>query len=101
MDITVIIEAVVALIVAIVTAFVIPWIKSKTTAQQREDLVAWVKIAVSAAEQLYKDKGAGADKKRYVLDFLNSHGVIIDENAVNAVIEAAVKQLNTEGIVIS
>ncbi len=34
-DITAIINAAIALIAAVISAFVIPWIKSKTTAQQR------------------------------------------------------------------
>ncbi len=101
MNITVIINAVIALIAAVVSTFLIPWIKSKTTAQQREELIAWVKIAVSAAEQIYKGSGRGADKKQYVLDFLAQNGFTVDTDSVNAAIEAAVKQLNSEGIIIS
>ena len=52
-DITVIIEAVFALLAAIITAIVIPYIKSKTTASQQAEINAWVKIAVTAAEQIY------------------------------------------------
>lgn len=100
-DITTIINAVIALIAAVISAFVIPWINSKTNAQQREDLVAWVKIAVSAAEQIFKGDKRGEEKKQYVLDFLEKNGFSVDMDAVNAAIEAAVKQLNSEGIVIS
>lgn len=100
-DITAIINALVALIAAIITVFVVPYVKSKTTAQQREELVAWTKIAVSAAEQMYKGDKRGAEKKQYVLDFLAEHGFSVNEEAVNAAIEAAVKQLNSEGIIIS
>lgn len=100
-DITAIINAAIALIAAVVTAFVVPWIKSKTTAQQREDLIAWVKIAVAAAEQIYKGDKRGAEKKQYVLDFLEDNGFSVDNDSVNAAIEAAVKQLNSVGVVIS
>ena len=100
-DLTVIINTIIALIAAVISAFVIPWIKSKTTSQQREELVAWIKIAVSAAEQIYKGSRRGEEKKQYVLDFLQQNGFSIDEEAVNAAIEAAVKQLNSEGIIIS
>lgn len=100
-DITTIVNAVIALIAAVISVFVIPWIKSKTTAQQREDLVAWVKIAVSAAEQTYQGTKRGEEKKQYVLDFLTKNGFSVNEDSVNAAIEAAVKQLNSEGIVIS
>ncbi len=100
-DVTVIVNAVIALIAAVISVFVIPWIKSKTTAQQREELVAWVKIAVSAAEQIYKGEKRGEEKKQYVLDFLKSNGFTVDDDSENAAIEAAVKQLNSEGIIIS
>ena len=50
-NITTIIQAVFALIAAVITVIVIPYIKSKTTAQQQAEINAWVKIAVSAAEQ--------------------------------------------------
>lgn len=100
-DITAVMNAVAALIAAIVSTFLIPWIRSKITTQQREQLVAWVKIAVSAAEQIFKGSGRGEEKKQYVLDFLAKNGFSINENSVNVAIEAAVKQLNSEGIVIS
>ncbi len=100
-DITAVVNAVIAVVAAIISAFVIPWIKSKTTAQQREELVAWAKIAVSAAEQIYSGAGRGKEKKQYVLDFLAEHGLVVDEESVNAAIEAAVKQLNSAGIIIS
>lgn len=100
-DITVVINAVIALIAAVVSTFLIPWIKSKTTIQQREQLVSWAKIAVAAAEQMFKGYGRGDEKKQYVLDFLSQNGFSVNEASVNAAIEAAVKQLNSEGITIS
>lgn len=100
-DVTVIVNTVIALITAVITTFLIPWIKSKTNAQQREQLVAWAKIAVAAAEQIYKGSKRGEEKKQYVLGFLAKNGFSVDGDSVNAAIEAAVKQLNSEGIVIS
>ena len=48
-DITPIVNAVIALLAAGVSVFLIPWIKSKTTDEQRKELLEWVKIAVAAA----------------------------------------------------
>ena len=62
-NITTIIEAVFTLAGVVITAVVIPYIRSRTTAQQRAEINAWVRIAVSAAEQLYKGAGRGAEKK--------------------------------------
>lgn len=94
MDITIIIEAVFALIAAVITAIIIPYIKSRTTAQQQEQISAWVKIAVTAAEQLYKGSGRGAEKKAYVLDWLHEHGITVDESKLDAMIESAVYDIN-------
>lgn len=95
-DITPVINAVIALLAAGVSVFLIPWIKSKTTDAQRKELLEWVKIGVAAAEQLYKGQGRGEEKKKYVLEFLASMGFTVDEEAVNAAIEAAVNQLNLQ-----
>lgn len=62
-DITPVINAVIALLAAGVSVFLIPWIKSKTTDAQRKELLEWVKIGVAAAEQLYKGQGRGEEKK--------------------------------------
>ena len=43
MDITTIIEAAAALVAAVITAVVIPYIKSRTTAQQQAEINAWRK----------------------------------------------------------
>ena len=61
MNITPIIETVFALIAAVITAIVIPYIRSKTTAQQQTEINAWVRIAVSAAEQIYVGSGRGQE----------------------------------------
>lgn len=93
MDITTIIEAVFALIAAVITAIVIPYIKSRTTAQQQEQINAWVRIAVTAAEQIYVGSGRGKEKKAYAINWLREHGVTVDESKLDAMIEAAVYDL--------
>ena len=75
MDITKIVEAVITLLCAVITCIVIPLIKSKTTLSQRQELIEWVKIAVTAAEQLYRGSGRGAEKKKYVLEWLAQRNV--------------------------
>ena len=95
-DLTPIVNAVIALIAAIVTTFLIPWIKSKIDAAKLAQIVEWVGIAVRAAEQIYNESGMGEKKKQYVLDFLADKGFTLDPNSINAMIEAAVKELNIE-----
>lgn len=95
-DLTPIVNAVITLIAAIVTTFLIPWIKSKIDAAKLDQIVEWVGIAVRAAEQIYNESGMGEKKKQYVLDFLASKGFTLDPDSINAMIEAAVKDLNIE-----
>ena len=89
-DITSIVNAVIALLAAVVSTFLVPWIKGKVEAQKLEKVADWVTIAVSAAEQIYKESGMGEKKKQYVLDFLDGKGLTVDINSVDAMIEAAV-----------
>jgi len=93
LDITSIVQAIFALVAAIITAVVIPWIKSKTNAQQQEEIKQWVKIAVAAAEQIFTGSGRGEEKKRWVLDFLAKYNLKVDMDAIDAMIEAAVWEL--------
>lgn len=94
-DLTPVINAVIALIAALITAFVIPWLKSKTTAQEREELLKWVEIAVMAAQQLYYQLD-GAKRKEYVRNFLNLKGYDVTDNEIDNAIEAAVLKLHRE-----
>ena len=80
-DLTPIIEAVAALIGVVITCILVPFIRSKTTAEQQKEINAWVKIAVSAAEQIFKGSGRGEEKKQYVIAWLpwNSGQVFNDK----------------------
>jgi len=94
-DLTPIINAAIALLAAIITAFVIPWLKRKTSAQDREELLRWVEIAVAAAEQLF-DSSQGEAKKKAVVAFLNEKGLKFNESEIDSAIEAAVLKLHRE-----
>ena len=86
-DFTPIIQAVIALIAAIITAKVIPWIKAKTTNEQQQLIAATVKTLVFAAEQIY-GAGFGEEKFDYVQVKLLEKGFDVDRD----VIEAAIKE---------
>lgn len=92
-DLSSIANAVIAMIAAVISAFVIPWIKSKTSDTQFEQIKTWVTVAVEAAEQLYTGSGRGAEKKAYVIEFLTNKGFEIDEETLDNLIEAAVFNL--------
>lgn len=83
----------ISLVGALIGYLLIPYIKSKTTAEQQQNVMFWVRVAVSAAEQIYKEKGQGKQKKEYVLEFLGSIGLKITEEEADVLIEAIVQEL--------
>ena len=95
MDYTEIISAGVALISALVSAFLIPWIKERASAEQLKKWQTYVEIAVKAAEQLY-NANEGAEKKAYVLQYLAEKGIKFDSDTVDKMIESAVLTLHHE-----
>ena len=98
-DITFLIEAIATLIGVCITTFLIPYLKSKTSKENQEEINSWVKIAVSAAEQIYTGSGRGEEKKAYVVKWLADHGVKYDESKVDAMIEAAVYDLKQNALI--
>jgi len=94
-DLTPIINAFVALIAALISAFLIPWIKRQTSAKDREEMLKWVEIAVAAAEQLF-DSTQGEAKKKAVVAFLEEKGFVFTESEIDSAIEAAVLKLHRQ-----
>ena len=95
MELTEIIKLAIELIVAIASLWLVPWLRAKLSAEQIADMLRWVEIAVSAAEQLY-DAAQGGQKKLYVLGFLRDRGYDVDEEELDLAIEAAVLRLHKE-----
>jgi|GEM_PF-869588 len=93
LDLTGIAVAVLSLLAAWVTTQVIPWIKARTTTEQRRVARQLIQTAVYAAEQLYKGAGRGEEKLRYVEGRLADAGIKLDVDVVTDMIEAAVLEL--------
>lgn len=94
-DLTQIILAIITLIGGLIARYVIPWIKSKLDDRQLDLLNSAVRIGVFAAEQLF-NSDQGKEKKAYVVDLLKKSGYEVDSVAVDALIEATVKELRIE-----
>lgn len=96
-DITPIIEAVITLIAAVITVFIIPWIKSKVSASKWDNLCSYAETFVKCAEMTFKGTGLGKDKKKWVTEKLtelaNKQGLKFSPEAIEAAIEAAVKAM--------
>lgn len=84
-DLTPIIQAVIALLAALVTYKLIPWIKTKTTVEQQKALNIAARTLVFAAEQIYGE-GRGADKFDYVVMELQNRGFTADPVAIEAAV---------------
>ncbi len=95
-DFTQLFEAIITLLVVLITTFVIPYIKTKINADDLAEAKKWTKIAVQTAEMIYTESGMGQKKKNYVLNFLAAYGITYDEEQINALIESAVYELKLE-----
>lgn len=93
-DLTPILTAIIALIGAIITYYIIPVLKGRISAEQLNDIVKWVKIAVTAAEQMKEAGIITMPKKDFVLTFLKDKGLTITDSELDALIEAAVFEIN-------
>ena len=82
---------------AIITYFVVPFIKSSVSEKQLAQYKEWAILAVKCAEMIWKESGRGEDKKAYVVDFLNNmfnkNKIVITEQQMEILIEAAVKEM--------
>ena len=94
-DLTQIILAVITLIGALITRYLIPWIKEKTNEKQFEALKILARVGVYAAEPLFSTE-EWREKKQYVLDFLKQNGYEVNAPAVDALIESLVRELRIE-----
>ena len=94
-DLTQIILAIITLIGGIIARYLVPWIKDKLTDHQYEALCLLVRTGVFAAEQLFTSE-QWKEKKQYVVDLLLENGYTVDTTAVDALIEATVRELRIE-----
>ncbi len=95
-----------ALILAAVKAVVtvlIPYIRAKLTKSQYEWAALIIKNAVHAYEQTIEGSGKGEIKYNLVLESvkhaLKEKGITISNDQLNLLIESAVNEMNTAGIV--
>ncbi|MDF2948151.1 MAG: phage holin, family [Sedimentibacter sp.] len=86
---------VISILGLVLTGFVVPWVKAKIGTEKMGIVQMWVKVAVAAAEQLKKSDVLNKDdRKQYVLAFIKDKGITITDNELDALIEAAVYELN-------
>ena len=97
-----ILKIVVSVCAALISAFVIPYLRKLSQNKNLEEILTAVDVAVKAAEQTIKGDGKGAEKKdlaiKQATNWLKNKGIKIDPNQLDALIESAVYALNTKEI---
>lgn len=105
-DLTPVINAGIFLLAAIVSAFVLPWIRSyvlpwleaNTNEKQRNALGIAVRTAVYAAEQMY-GAGNGYEKMQHVKEYLRKRGVEIDVDLIEATVKEHFGHIDLDGLI--
>jgi LL-H family phage holin len=92
MNYTPIINAVIALVGAVITVVLIPYIKTKISSEKLKRIATVIEYAVKAAEQLYKDAGMGELKKAHVLSYLVEKGYIKDIASISTEIDNLIER---------
>lgn len=91
-DITEIVVAIIGLLGVVVTGWLIPYLKSKTTNENWNTILLWTKTFVEAAEVLFDGAGRGHEKRAYVISKIKEkckeNKITFDELAVRAALES-------------
>lgn len=92
-----IIGGVITILCALITGFVIPWLKSKVDAEQTEKLAYYIDMAVRCAEQIFTPEQYEM-KKAYVTSYIkelvnNTFNLTLSDEDINVLIEGAVNQI--------
>lgn len=100
-DITfLILKVVISICAALVTVYIVPYLRTLRSDKRYSALIDIVKVAVLAAEQTVTGSGQGAIKKEQVVEFvrtwMNKQGIDITYDQLSQLIEAAVYSMKQE-----
>jgi hypothetical protein len=89
-DLTPLLQAILSLAVSLITAFLIPWLRSKYSEEQRQRIAAVYQTIVYAAEQMF-GAGRGEEKLDWAVGQLEAKGMAIDRS----ILEAEVRKMQS------
>lgn len=99
-DITFItLKVVISVCAALITAYVIPYIKTLRNDKRYASLLDMVGVAVMAAEQSLKNETGEYKKSEvlaYVAHWMDEHGIYVDTEQLDRLIECAVFRMKQE-----
>lgn len=87
-------KAIISVVLILITAYVIPWLKNNVGDDKYAALVEFAEIVVRSAEKIYTSE-EWAQKKAYAVNMLEKKakevGLNLNEKEINAIIEGAVQ----------
>lgn len=87
-------KAIISVVLILITAYVIPWLKNNVGDDKYAALVEFAEIVVRSAEKIYTPE-EWAQKKAYAVNMLEKKakevGLNLNEKEINAIIEGAVQ----------
>lgn len=90
------IRALLTLLSALITVFVIPWLKNKINAQKLNAIIKYTEIAVRCAEQIFTSD-EWREKKNYVLQYITTKaakvGIDMSVEDIDNLIEGIVNEV--------
>jgi len=100
-DITfMILKIVISVCAALITAYVIPYLRTLKNDRRYAAVIDMVALAVRAAEQTIRESGMGAVKKEQVIalvqDWMREQGYDMSYDQLSSLIEACVYQMKKE-----
>jgi LL-H family phage holin len=93
-----ILKIVIAVCAAVITYYVVPYIKTLKEDARYAAVLEMIEIAVRAAEQVIKGNGAlkKSEVVKFITDWTERNGINISEDQLDQLIEAAVYDLKQE-----
>lgn len=92
-----ILKLIIMIAAALITRYLIPWLKAKTQNETMHAMIDLTMQAVLAAEQVHNSQ-TGAERKlivtRFIKELLLQKNISISDEEIDMLIEAAVKQMN-------
>lgn len=94
-DLTELLQALIGLLAALITCWLIPYLKAKATKERQGLVDAAINTLVYAAEQLF-GAGAGREKLEYVKKALRDRGFTVDDARIEAAVYELLNKLKTD-----
>lgn len=87
-------KAILSVVLILISAYVIPWLKNYVGQDKYETVLEYAEILVRSAEKMYTPE-EWAQKKAYAVNMLSVKakelGIDLNEKEINAIIEGAVQ----------